>query len=88
MKNFKIYRRSFAILSATALVLFSGYSGIKTKANNDVKKAESCKNLTTYFGEQPIIFKKRNDYKILALVDSGEQNIKIYQKKRWNNKNY
>lgn len=88
MKNLKIYKKSLAILSAVSLVLFSGCSETKTKENKEVKKEKSCEHLVEYFKDEPIIFEECRRNKIMAIVDSDEENLKIFRKKRWRKNNY
>ena len=77
MKNLKIYKKVFAILSASSLVLFSSCSEIKTKEQKEKSFEHSVENIEDF---------RRN--KIMAIVDSDEENLKVFHKKRYRKNNF
>lgn len=72
MKKNKIYKRVFALLSATTISLFSGCSDKNVKTNKD-----ACIHLTIYFEDTPITFKECDNFDIYTENNDGMLYYKI-----------
>ena len=62
MKNLKVYRKAFAILTVSTLVLMTGCG--KSEDKKKEPKIEPCEHLTIYFEDQPITFKECEGYEL------------------------